>query len=165
MKSTLSATGLAIFCVLFSLSSCSNPGAKSAGAFGEQGEVMGMTEETAPPAETRPVSGFLVSGYQPLEDWMDARFKVRYENMPLQMVFDQAPISDIRYKLVNLPEDAPVFHLVSDSISRREILREISDYFDLRMEVQMIDGQPGYVVVRGPGGAVSSAEPVPGGEI
>jgi len=93
--------------------------------------------------------GFLVTNYAPLEQWMDERFKVRYENMPLNMVFEQQPIADIRYKLENLPPSTPVFNLVSSSISRREILKEISDFFTVDMTVEMINGQPSHVVVRG----------------
>lgn len=93
--------------------------------------------------------GFLVTNYPPLEQWMDERFKIRYENMPLSMVFDQQPISEIRYKLENLPPNAPVLNLVSSSISRREILKEISDFFQVDMTVEMVSGQPSQVIVRG----------------
>jgi len=93
--------------------------------------------------------GFLVTNYPPLEQWMDERFKVRYENMPLNMVFEQQPIADIRYQLENLPPSTPVFNLVSSSISRREILKEISDFFNVDMTVQMANGQPSHVTVRG----------------
>tara|TARA_R110002096_G_scaffold403766_3_gene601343 strand:+ start:48639 stop:49157 length:519 start_codon:yes stop_codon:yes gene_type:complete len=102
---------------------------------------------------------FLYTGYEPLEKWMDERFKVRYENMPLKMVFDQQPISDIRYDFVNLPENTPVFQLISPSISRREILGEISRFFDLTMQVDMVNGKPNAVIVRGKGRAVSSGSP------
>jgi hypothetical protein len=80
---------------------------------------------------------------------MDERFKVRYENMPLNIVFEQQPIADIRYKVENLPQNTPVFNLVSSSISRREILKEISDFFTVDMTVEMVNGQPSHVVVRG----------------
>jgi len=93
--------------------------------------------------------GFLVTNYPPLEQWMDERFKVRYENMPLNMVFEQQPIADIRYKMENLPPTTPIFNLVSSSISRREILKEISDFFSVDMTVEMVNGQPSHVVVRG----------------
>lgn len=95
--------------------------------------------------------GFLVTNYAPLEQWMDERFKVRYENMPLNMVFEQQPIADIRYKLETMPQNTAVFNLVSSSISRREILKEISDFFSVDMTVEMVNGQPSHVVVRGRG--------------
>lgn len=96
-------------------------------------------------------AGFLNTGYQPLESWMDERFRVRYENMPLNLVFEQKPISDIRYQMQNLPSNAPLFFLVSPSISRRELLKEISKFYGLDMRVEMVNGQPGYVIVTGRG--------------
>lgn len=107
-------------------------------------ESAGVVEEQP---STVPENAFLYTGYEPLERWMEERFKVRYENMPLDMLFDQQPISDIRYQHVNLPEETPVFELVSPSISRREILREIARFYNLGMTVQMVDGKPGYVQV------------------
>jgi hypothetical protein len=103
--------------------------------------------------------GFLVTNYPPLEQWMDERFKVRYENMPLGMVFEQQPISDIRYKMENLPQNTSVLNLVSSSISRREILKEISDFFNVDMTVEMVNGQPSHVIVRGRGTPSGSYTP------
>ena len=90
---------------------------------------------------------------------MEEKFKVRYENMPLGMVFDQKPISEIRYQFVNLPADPPIFHLVSSAISRREILQEISRFYGLDMHVQMVGGEPSYVVVRGKGAPLPAPPP------
>ena len=132
------------------LSSCQTDGNRggpyrNAGASGAaRGEV------TVTPGSA---AGFLTTGYQPLETWMDERYKVRYENMPLNLVFEQKPISDIRYQLQNLPGNAPLFFLVSPSISRRELLKEISKFYGLDMRVEMVNGQPGYVIVSGRGRA------------
>lgn len=116
------------------------------------------------PVATVGTNAFLYTGYEPLERWMEERFKVRYENMPLDMVFDQQPISDIRYQYINLPADAPVFQLISPSISRREILQEVSRFYNVDMHVHMVDGKPSYVVVqgRGPGGvSLAPGQPKP----
>ncbi|MFT5464963.1 MAG: hypothetical protein ACI8UO_000049 [Verrucomicrobiales bacterium] len=136
---------------------------------------LGRNRNAAPPQEPAdtgvvepiadvPDNSFLFTGYEPLERWMEERFKVRYENMPLKMVFDQQPISDIRYQHMNLAEEAPVFQLISPSISRREILQEVSRFYNLEMNVQMVDGKPSFVVVRArnPGEAVNpGAGPAP----
>ncbi len=90
---------------------------------------------------------------------MDERFKVRYENMPLSMVFEQQPIADIRYKIENLPQNTSVLNLVSSSISRREILKEISEFFNVDMTVEMVNGQPSHVIVRGRGPSSGSYAP------
>lgn len=117
-------------------------------------DLTGTSGAGASTSQTTSAVGFLVTNYPPLEQWMDERFKVRYENMPLNIVFEQQPIADIRYKTENLPASTPVFNLVSSSISRREILKEISDFFNVDMTVEMVNGQPSHVNVRGrlPGG-------------
>ncbi len=123
--------------------------------------VTGATGDVSASQRSSSASGFLATGYEPLERWMDERFKVRYENMPLAKVFEQQPIADIRYQMESLPQNATVFHLVSSSISRREILKEISDFFGLDMFVEMVAGQPSHVLVRGRGvGQPSSATDV-----
>ncbi|MEO0445663.1 MAG: hypothetical protein AAF191_06250 [Verrucomicrobiota bacterium] len=120
---------------------------------------LGADERTFQPGSA---TGFLATGFQPLEEWMDERFKVRYENMPLTLVFEQNPISSIKYQLRRLPSDPPLFYLVTPSISRRELLREIARTYDLQMEVQMVDGEPGYVLVTGTGGATAGYTGSPG---
>jgi hypothetical protein len=112
-------------------------------------DLTGTSGASASASQNTNAVGFLVTNYAPLEQWMDERFKVRYENMPLHMVFEQQPISDIRYRMENLPPSTPVFNLVSSSISRREILKEISDFFNVDMMVEMVNGQPSQVLVRG----------------
>ncbi len=93
---------------------------------------------------------FLATGFEALETWLDKRFKVRYERMPLHQVFDEDPLAEIIYKKVNLPEDAPLFALESPSISRRELLEQIALFFQLEMRVEMENGAPSHVLVMGP---------------
>lgn len=134
-------------------SSCQNQGMRTGpyrtgAGYGPQQPAAARGEVTVTPGAA---AGFLATGYQPLETWMDERFRVRYENMPLNMVFEQKPISDIRYQLQSLPSNAPLFFLVSPSISRRELLKEISKFYNLEMRVEIVNGQPGFVVVTGRG--------------
>lgn len=133
------------------LSACNGtrPGPYRTGAgYGDQKPTPTHGETVVAPGSA---AGFLTTGYQPLETWMDERFRVRYENMPLNLVFEQKPISDIRYQLQGLPGNAPLFYLVSSSISRRELLKEISKFYGLDMRVEMVNGQPGFVIVTGRG--------------
>jgi len=118
-----------------------------------KGQEMAQTGETPNAVLPTGPNTFLYSGYAPLDSWMDERFKVRYENMPLDMVFDQKPVSDIRYQKVNLPSEAPLFYLVNSNISRREILKQVADFYKLDMNIQMVEGKPSYVVVTGGGAA------------
>ncbi len=144
--SHLLACGLAILLI----SGCAHPPQPPPPGSGANN---GQSSAAGSPTVSR--NSFLYTGYQPLEKWMDERFKVRYENMPLKLVFDQQPISDIVYELVNLPENTSLFYLVRPSISRREILQEISRFFDLEMDVDMAGGKPNKVIVRGKGRRVS----------
>lgn len=93
---------------------------------------------------------FLATGFEALEAWLDKRFKVRYEQMPLQQVFHEEPLAQIIYKKVNLPDDAPLFAIESPSISRRELLEQIAEFFQLEMKVEMENGAPSHVLVMGP---------------
>jgi len=140
------------------LGACQRSGSKPYASGAEYGEEEARRGEvTVTPGSA---AGFLRTNYEPLEQWMDERFRVRYENMPLEMVFEQKPIADIRYQLRNVPSDAPLFYLVSSSISRRELLKEIAQFYNLNMRVEMVNGEPGYVVVSGRGTA-SAAVPEP----
>jgi hypothetical protein len=147
MKSLLQAAAVAALAVAFGTGCQSQPGPGSSQDAAATGDLSTHQRIDA--------AGFLATGYEPLERWMDERFKVRYENMPLNMVFDQQPIADIRYQLEGLPPSGPAFHLISSSISRREILKEVADFFSLDMAVEMSNGQPSHVVVRPRGSAAT----------
>lgn len=149
MKFRIPSFCLAVFCL--GLAACGGPqmadsNYKSKNKKGQ--ELAAQTGDSALPADA---GNFLHSGYAPLDSWMDERFKVRYENMPLDMVFDQKPVSDIRYQKVNLPTNAPLFYLVNANISRREILKQVADFYKLNMNIEMVEGKPSYVVVSGGG--------------
>ncbi|NNE92624.1 MAG: hypothetical protein HKN23_13335 [Verrucomicrobiales bacterium] len=93
---------------------------------------------------------FLATDYEPLDNWLEERFEVKYKNMTPQLIFNQVPINDIHYDTSDLPEGAPTFNFESDNISRREVLQKISDFWGLRMSIQNgPDGNPSSVVVKG----------------
>jgi len=142
------------FCVTL-MSSCAPVSSKSA--------QMEVPEAPLVEAEPEPEGPFLATSHPDLEAWLEERFKIRYENMPIDQVFEQDPISKIRYQKVNMPADAPLFMLVSPSISRREILEEIAMYYGLDMKVEMSDGQPSHVLVNGlpPGREVPPTQLIP----
>lgn len=156
----MKATPLAVLLAIGALVSLGCESTSPDGPSSASGELQGPGTPTGGGAGA---IGFLVTNYAPLEQWMDERFKVRYENMPLSMVFEQQPIAEIRYKLENLPQNAPVLNLVSSSISRREILKEVSDFFNVDMTVEMVNGQPSQVIVRGrqaPAGSYTAPAPL-----
>lgn len=96
------------------------------------------------------VSGFLETDYEPLSNWMDERYEVKYRAMTPELIFDQVPLSDIHYQTTNLPQSAPSFNFESPNISRRELLKKIADHWNLKMTYIMgDDGNPSAVAVSG----------------
>ena len=92
--------------------------------------------------------GFLYTDHEPLERWLTERFDVEYRNMTPDLMFDQVPIDQIHYELRGLAEDLPLFHLKDSSLSRREILFKIADFWDLDMRIENdASGNPSVVVV------------------
>lgn len=132
--------GVAI--TVLGFSSCETTGKK------EGGEVI-------TPAETGgggPINamGFLKTDYAPLNKWLDERFEVDYKHMTPQLIFDQVPLNDIFYETSNLPSGAPAFDFSSSDVSRRELLKKISQHWRLKMSLVTDEsGTPTAVRVEG----------------
>ena len=87
--------------------------------------------------------------YAPLNKWLDERFEVDYKHMTPQLIFDQLPLNDIFYETSNLPA-SPSLNFVSSSVSRRELLKKISQHWNLKMSlVEDASGTPTAVRVEG----------------
>ncbi len=82
-----------------------------------------------------PEKQFLATDYNPLNEWLDQRFEVKYLNLTPEIIFDQAPLNDVHYETTSLPELVSVssFSMNSANISRRELLEEISKHWNLQM--------------------------------
>lgn len=94
-------------------------------------------------------AGFLKTDYAPLNKWLDERFEVDYKHMTPQLIFDQLPLNDIFYETSNLPA-SPSLNFVSSSVSRRELLKKISQHWNLKMSlVEDASGTPTAVRVEG----------------
>lgn len=95
-------------------------------------------------------SGFLVTDFDPLNKWLDERFKVDYKHMTPELVFDQVPLNDIFYQTENLPKNPKPFNFSSQDVSRRELLKEISNHWKLKMSLSADEsGNPTAVIVTG----------------
>lgn len=95
-------------------------------------------------------TNFLDTDYEPLSKWLNERFEVKYRAMTPELIFDQVPLSDIHYELVNLPDSVPAFNFESPNVSRRELLSVIAKHWDLDMGYKTgSDGNPEAVVVTG----------------
>jgi len=111
--------------------------------------------EQTPPASTPP--DFLYTEFAPLASWLDdQRFQVEYRNMTPKMVFEQMPINDVVYDLVDLPPETEFFELKSSNISRREILHQIAQRWNLQMSIELEDGLPERIRVEGLGELIST---------
>ena len=107
----------------------------------------GVGSPTGDPLST---AGFLSTAYAPLAKWLDQRFDVDYKHMTPQLIFDQVPLNDIYYETSNLPTKAPAFNYSSNDISRRELLKRISNHWNLRMSFAAdASGKPTAVKVEG----------------
>lgn len=94
-------------------------------------------------------SAFLSTDYVPLKAWLDESFEVEYRKMTLDILFVQQPISGIRYEFRKIPKESALFSLKSGDISRRDILKKIARFYQLKMSVAEINGKPAYVLVVG----------------
>ncbi len=94
-------------------------------------------------------AGFLKTDYAPLNKWLDERFEVDYKHMTPQLIFDQLPLNDIFYETSGLPTGPPL-NFASSSVSRRELLKKISQHWKLKMSfVSDRSGTPTAVKVEG----------------
>ena len=99
-------------------------GIAAIGMFSVSCETDGNNSTGTKPAE-KPAAkspAFLVSNYEPLDEWLDERFEAKYRNMTPSMIFDQVPIDQIYYDLEGLPKMVPsliwsriTFHAVKSS--------------------------------------------------
>lgn len=112
------------------------------------GEVISPTQS----GNSGPINamGFLKTDYEPLNKWLDERFEVDYKHMTPQLIFDQIPLNDIFYETSNLPSGAPAFNFSSTDVSRRELLKKISQHWRLKMSFsEDASGTPTAVRVEG----------------
>jgi hypothetical protein len=103
------------------------------------------------PAPLIPVNArFLETNYPALQAWLEERFEVEYRNLTPETIFNQKPLSDIKYETSALPTGVPLFHLKSSNLSRREILYKVATFWDLDMSIlNDANGTPSSVKVTG----------------
>jgi len=137
MKRRLISTLLSVALVLFTVTSCDRAG-QGGGAFG------GGADSSATGGGT-----FLRNRNSEFNRWLDEAFEVDYRHMTPQLIFDQVPINQIRYEIVSLPAAAPSFNFSSPNITRRDLLRAISQHWNLKMSLVTERGRPVAVRVEG----------------
>jgi hypothetical protein len=116
----------------------------------EDGEVIAPSETGDNSGGPINAAGFLKTDYEPLNKWLDERFEVDYKHMTPQLIFDQVPLNDIFYETSDLPSGAPAFNFSSSDVSRRELLKKISQHWKLKMSfAEDASGKPTAVRVEG----------------
>jgi hypothetical protein len=129
--------GIAGLC--FGLSSCHLGSNKNNGGFPT------MTGD-----ETINTVGFLETDFEPLNKWLDEVFEVNYKHMTAELIFDQVPLNDIFYQTNSLPTTVTPFNFSSSEISRRQLLKKISDHWRLKMSlIRDSTGNPTAILVTG----------------
>ncbi|MBP82454.1 MAG: hypothetical protein CMO61_01240 [Verrucomicrobiales bacterium] len=94
--------------------------------------------------------GFLETDFEPLNMWLDEIFEVNYKHMTAELIFDQVPLNDIFYQTDSLSSITTPFNFSSPGITRRQLLKKISDHWKLRISlISDSTGNPTAVLVRG----------------
>ena len=118
------------------LTSCVTPSAIETGPDG--GEIEPLTSSVVP-------AGFLASDRVRLNEYLDTPKSVEWKYMRLPGLFDYSPVDEIRYEFEDLPQTEALFELSNERISPRELLYEVSKFYELEMSVE-----PGnFVLVKG----------------
>ncbi len=86
------------------------------------------------------IESFLRTDYEPLVKWLDERFEVELTAMTPSQIFDAVPLNDVNYELRIDPARATKANFQASSISRRELLKSISDHWGLHLEIKYDDG-------------------------
>lgn len=76
-------------------------------------------------------SRYLETDYEPLSKWLDERFEVKFRGLTPDLIFDQVPLNDILYEVADLSDRVETFDFSATNISRRELLQQISEHWDL----------------------------------
>lgn len=94
--------------------------------------------------------GFLVTQHADLKIWLDKPYEVKYISMTPQLIFAQEPLREVRFQTSNLPVEALPFNFQSKDITRRELLKKISNFWNLKMSIVTgADGEPSAINVVG----------------
>ena len=66
--------------------------------------------------------------------------------MTPQLIFEQEPLKEIQVQTSNLPVDAPPFSFSSPGLSRRELLKEIANFWNLEITIHTdSEGNPSFI--------------------
>ena len=106
--------------------------------------------QTTNVGQERDTKEFLVTDNLALKSWLNKRFSIAYESATPQLIFEQEPFKEVKIRYSNLPADAPPFSFTSGGLSRRELLKEIANFWNLEMTIHTnSEGQPTFISATG----------------
>jgi hypothetical protein len=130
---------IGIVWLCFGLSSC------HLGSNKNKGGIPALTGD-----ETINTVGFLETDFEPLNMWLDEVFEVNYKHMTAELIFDQVPLNDIFYQIDSLSSITTPFNFSSSGITRRQLLKKISDHWKLKISlISDSTGNPTKMLVKG----------------
>ena len=92
---------------------------------------------------------FLFSWHAPYNKWMDSLVRVYYNEIPLEEIFKNAPLTGLSYNFINKPKESPLVSIDSIGITRRQLLWSIAHDNNLSMSLKSLpNGHPSEIIIR-----------------
>lgn len=92
---------------------------------------------------------FLLTHYQPLNDWLDVPVHVQILDVPLLDTFKQPALAGLNYRLAKAPKENPRITMTHLAMTRRQLLYSLSQEYQLSMTpIFANDGSMSYIDIR-----------------
>ena len=92
---------------------------------------------------------FLFSWHAPYNKWMDSPVRVYYNEIALEEIFKNAPLTGLSYNFINKPKESPLVSIDSIGITRRQLLWSIAHDNNLSMSLKSLpNGHPSEIIIR-----------------
>ncbi|MED5471184.1 MAG: hypothetical protein VX577_05520 [Verrucomicrobiota bacterium] len=92
---------------------------------------------------------FLFSWHTPYNKWMDTPVRVYYNEVSLEEIFKNAPLTGLSYNFIKKPKEMPLVSIDSIGITRRQLLWAIAHDNNLNMSLKSLpNGHPSEIIIR-----------------
>ena len=92
---------------------------------------------------------FLFSWHAPYNKWMDAPVRVYYNEVALEEIFKNAPLTGLSYSFIKKPKVITLVSIDSIGITRRQLLWAIAHDNNLSMSLKSLpNGHPSEIIIR-----------------
>ena len=80
---------------------------------------------------------------------MDTPVRVYYNEVPLEEIFNNAPLIGLSYNFIKKPKESPLVSIDSIGITRRQLLWAIAHDNNLNMSLKALpNGHPSEIIIR-----------------